>query len=407
MQTNFFTTNCSEQKTAPSLFDKDAIESKIKSLSLKEKIGQLFIVAATSNPDYANEAPTPKFPYNVKTEYIKMLIQNHHIGGIIFFRPSTPEKQVAATNEFQKLSNIPLFIALDAEWGLSMRLQETIKFPRNGAFEKVENTDLIYQLGKEIGRQLTLIGVHMNLAPVVDINNNPQNPVIGDRSFGDNPQLVTQKSIAYMQGLLDSGIIACAKHFPGHGDTTVDSHEDLPVINHTRDHLDAIELYPFKQLIEKQVPAIMTAHLAVPALEPNLQVPTSLSYNTTTNFLKNELGFKGLVITDGLGMQGVSKYYEPGHIELNAFLAGNDILLCPLDVPKASMLIENAITQGIISEQELDSRVMKIMLAKAWAFAQNPLALNPVYDQQQLHTPAAYLLQKNIYDACKLDIPTN
>jgi beta-glucosidase-like glycosyl hydrolase len=275
-----------------------------------------------------------------------------------------------------------------------MRLKNTVSFPRNAILGAQKDYDLVYEMSQEIGRQLASIGVHMNLAPVVDVNSNPRNPVIGSRSFGDNPHDVALNGIAFARGLHDAGILSCAKHFPGHGDTTTDSHVTLPVVNHPRERLDSIELAPFIELINHQIPAIMTAHLAVPALEPDITKPASLSRAVVTDLLKNELQFTGLVITDGLGMRGASDAYKPGELELQALLAGNDILLCPLDVPKAALLIEQAITDGHFAEQELNHRVEKILRAKAWAFNHHPESVNPVYDYKQLHTPHAYALQK-------------
>lgn len=363
-------------------------------MSLREKIGQLFILAAVADESRHKDFMVTA-PYNITTDYIKHIITTYRPGGIIFLGKGTTKHIVDATNMYQTLSTSPLLIALDAEWGLSMRLQDAVVFPRNTIVGEINDVDLTYQMAQEIGRQLTLIGVHCNLAPVVDVNNNPLNPIIATRSFGDNPELVAQHSIAYMRGLHDAGILSCAKHFPGHGDTTTDSHHDLPVIEHTRSRLDTIELYPFKELIKAGTPAIMTAHLCVPALEPT-RIPTSLSHTVVTDVLKNELGFTGLVITDGLGMKGVTQQYAPGDIELQAFLAGSDMLLCPVDMPKAVALIEQAIINDTVSEQELDARVIKILKAKQWAFSQHPASLHPVYDYEQLHTAHAYDLQKKL-----------
>lgn len=253
------------------------------------------------------------------------------------------------------------------------------------------------------------MGVHINFAPVADINTNPNNPVINHRSFGDNPENVSQKTAAFAQGLHDAGIIACAKHFPGHGDTDVDSHYDLPLIRHDIDRLHDIELTPFKHLIANHIPAIMTAHIAVPslrscelrragpALEKGTNIPASLSYNVVTGLLKKELGFTGLVVTDGLGMRGVTQQYEQGYVELNALLAGNDILLCPVDVPCAIDLIMHAIESKQFSEDELDARVLKILLAKEWVLKQNNKT-NMLYDHDSLHTQNAYNLKQTLYD---------
>ncbi len=367
-------------------------QKTLAQLTLTEKIGQLFMVAAisdtTQNPGFLEHTP-----YTMDGAYVKHLITNYHIGGIIFLGLSTAEKQYTLTQEFQQLSTIPLLIGQDLEWGLQMRLRDAIQFPYALTLGAIQDSDLIYQLGKEIGRQCRAIGVHINFAPVADINTNPRNPVINHRSFGDNPANVSRKTTAFARGLHDAGIIACAKHFPGHGDTDVDSHYDLPIIRHNRERLHAIELTPFKQLIAHNIPAIMTAHIAVPAFEKKTNIPASLSYNIVTGMLKNELGFDGLIITDGLGMQGVTKNYEPGYVELTALLAGNDILLCPVDVPRAIQLILHAIESAQISEKELDTRVLKILSAKEWVLTQK----NNTDLLHDLHTQDAYDLKKSLY----------
>jgi len=387
-----------ELRSRVGVYDMNWVESTLRAMTLQEKIGQLFIVAAVSDEDQKNIYDfMQRSPYTMDKAYVSRLITDYHVGGVIFLgNGSTPEKQIEVTGAFQKLSKTPLMIALDAEWGLSMRLKEVMVFPRNNVLGNLHDFELVYLMGKEVGRELALIGVHMNLAPVIDVNNNPDNPIIGTRSFGDDPDLVAQNGIAYMRGLTDAGILSCAKHFPGHGDTKSDSHLILPVISHDRDRLNQIELYPFVQLIKNGVPAIMTAHLAVPALELDVRIPTSFSYNCVINLLKNELQFSGLVITDGLGMAGAVMHCPLAELELRALLAGNDILLCPLDVPNAVERIEQAIYDGVFSEQELDKRVFKILCAKAWAFSNHPESLNPVYDYDQLHTPEACALQSRL-----------
>lgn len=342
-----------------------ASEKIIQSLTLRQKIGQLFIVAAASSFEQPGEVLSSqmiKSPYRMDKSYIESLIHKYHIGGICWLFRSTPEKQMALTKHYQNISELPLLIAQDCEWGLSMRLDNTIKFPKAGDLGKLRNKQLIYEMGKEIGMQCREIGVHMNLAPVVDVNSNPDNPVIGIRSFGDDPKQVAQCAALFAKGLQDGGVLSCAKHFPGHGDTSIDSHLDLPVIRHDRKRLEEVELYPFKKLIEAGVDAVMTAHLLVLAYD--LEKPATLSKNIITNLLRNQLNFSGLIITDGLGMRALTNYYKPGEIELNALLAGNDILLCPVDVPKAVELIEKAIKEGRIKEEEIDRRVFKILSIK-------------------------------------------
>ncbi len=344
-------------------------EKTLQSLTLRQKIGQLFMVATTSSFEQREEALASKLfacPYRMDHDYIEQLIKEYYIGGVIFLFKSAPEKQIDLTNRLQSMSSVPLLIGQDCEWGLSMRLYNTIEYPRNKFLGALHNTELVYRVGAQIGKQCKAIGVHINFSPVVDINNNPHNIVIGTRSFGDDPLIVTQCGLAMMQGLQDQQVMACAKHFPGHGDTSVDSHFDLPCINHDKKRFFELELVPFKKLIDAGIGGVMSAHLAIPAFEKELTRASSLSYAIVTQLLEKDLCFDGLKITDALGMQAITKQYKPGELELQAFLAGNDILLCPLDVPKAVALIEQAIVSGKISETELDKRVLKILKAKVW-----------------------------------------
>lgn len=375
----------------------DWAATTLAQLTLEEKIGQLFMVATVADQESGiNANPKVPLPYKVDHAYIEYLIREYHVGGIIFLGFATPEQQIKLTNYYQQMSQIPLLIGEDCEWGLSYHLLGTIIYPRNGALSRVGDEQLIYDLGREIGRQMKQIGVHINFAPVVDVNNNPNNPVIKDRSFGADKDQVARLGLLMMRGLQDAGIIATAKHFPGHGDTDVDSHHDLPVLNQPRQRLHELELFPFKKLIQEGVKAVMTAHLEIPAFDTTPHLPASLSRGITTDLLHHELGFKGLVITDGLGMAGVTKHHKPGELELKALLAGNDILLCPMDVPKAVELIKQAIADGQLTETELDAHVLKILQAKEWsgAHVRTPI----VYEQSALHTDYALNLQKKILE---------
>lgn len=355
------------------------IISNPEHLSLKEKIGQLFVVATVTNEE-KNATFMETQPYNLEQEYALDMIKNHHIGGIIFLGTSTPHEQMAVTNQFQKASEIPLLIAQDAEWGLSMRHKEgVVTYPRAmtlGALAD-EDDELIYEVGHEIGRHCKAIGVHYNAAPVVDVNNEPENPIINTRSFGEDPKKVSKKAALFMRGMQDVGIITSAKHFPGHGNTKEDSHVALPIVPHTRDELNKTELVPFKHLIDQGVDAIMTAHLAVPNLTEEPTIPATLSHNVITKLLREELKFDGLIVTDGLGMKGVTDQLKPGEPELNALLAGNDILLCPVDVPRAIELIEHAIKDGTISEAEIDEHVARVLRTKEKALNTQPIKYNP------------------------------
>lgn len=347
-------------------------EELLQTLSLKEKIGQLFMVAAVADEEIAKDIITSK-PYRMDKEYIEELICDYGIGGIIYLGKSDPEKQIMRTAHFQRLSTIPLLVGQDLEPGRigTSQLPDFFDFPSNKALGTIEDNDLIYQTGLVIGTLCKALGVHINFAPVVDVNNNPDNSIINDRSFGNNQELVVQKAIPFMYGSQDVGILACAKHFPGHGDTNVDSHLDLPFIGHDKERLYEIELYPFVKMINAGVACIMTAHLEIPAFEQQKNLPSSLSKNIVTDLLQKELGFKGLVITDSLHMYGVTKFFNPGEYELYALLAGNDILLCPFDVPLAIESIKKALEDGRLSQNQLDAHVLKILEAKEYVFLHN------------------------------------
>ena len=286
---------------------------------------------------------------------VDSLITKYKIGGLIFFQGGSV-KQAKLNNRFQSKSKIPMLIGIDAEWGLSMRVDSTYKFPFNMTLGAVKDLNLIEAVGKKMGAEAKRMGIHYTFSPVVDINTNPSNPIIGVRSFGEDKEDVTNKAIALMKGINSQGVFATAKHFPGHGDTSTDSHHTLPVINFTKFRLDEIELYPCKRMISEGLQSVMVAHLNVPVLEPNPATPSSLSKNIVTDLLKKELGFKGMIITDALNMKGASNAYKPGDIELAAFLAGNDILLMPENVPVAIETIKKAYKDTLFQKKDLQNR---------------------------------------------------
>ncbi|WP_070138320.1 glycoside hydrolase family 3 N-terminal domain-containing protein [Crocinitomix algicola] len=329
-------------------------DSVFHSLSPEERIAQLFMVAAYSSKDQNH------------VESIKTLVKDYKIGGLIFFKGS-PIKQAQLTNQYQSLSKTPLFIAIDGEWGLSMRLDSTVKYPRQMLLGAIQDENLVYRMGKDIAEQCKRMGIHINFAPVIDVNNNPANPVINNRSFGENKEKVTQLGLAYMKGMQDLNILACGKHFPGHGDTDMDSHKSLPTILHDYKRLDSLELYPFKKLTDQGLASMMVAHLSIPSLDPTKNQASTLSKKIVTDLLKDSLGFEGLVFTDALNMKGVSAYYQAGEIDVKAILAGNDVLLFPEAVPTGINAIKSAIANGQISQEEIDERCLKILRAKEWA----------------------------------------
>ena len=371
----------------------DWVESTLQSLSPDERIGQLFMVAAYSNKDAAHE------------QAIADLINRYKIGGLIFMQ-GTPQKQVNLTNYYQSLSSkVPLLIAIDGEWGLSMRLENTPVFPHQLTLGAIQDNRTIYEMGREIARQCKRMGIHINFAPVADVNINPRNPVIGDRSFGENVANVSEKAIAYIQGMEQNGIIACAKHFPGHGDTDKDSHSTLPVISHARSRLESVELQPFRQIIQRGVGAIMIAHLSVPALDntklkgaDDTTMPTTLSKKVVTQLLKNEMGFNGLVFTDALNMKGVSSHFDPGMVDVKALLAGNDVLLFSQDVGVAISEIKKAIQRGEITQDDIDNRVRKLLKAKMRVGLNNYQPTSTQNLQADLETPQTTLNQIHTYE---------
>lgn len=320
-------------------------------MTLKEKVGQLYMVQVMSNQDA-----------DTKKQVVK-LINDYKIGGIIYSNGG-PVKQAKLNNELQALSKLPLLVGMDAEWGLSMRLDSTYAFPWNMTLGAIENNKLIEQTGKHIGEHCKRIGVHFNFAPVVDINTNPKNPIIGNRSFGEDRDNVTEKALAFMKGMQGAGVLANAKHFPGHGDTAQDSHKTLPTITFDEKRIDSIELYPYKKLIKDGLSSVMVAHLNVPSLEAREGYPSSLSHHIVTDILKERMKFNGLIFTDALTMKGAADFDETGDIDLAAFKAGNDVMLMSEDVAKGISKIVKACNEGDITEERLAHSVKKVLQAK-------------------------------------------
>ncbi len=361
------------------------VDSVFNSLSAEEKIAQLMVVRA-------NEPGKDYFPY------IEKYISDYNIGGVCFFR-NHPTTQARATNRWQAMARTPLLVSMDAEWGLGMRLDSTTVFPYQMTLGAIQDNGLIYQMGAVIAGQCRRLGIHMNFAPVVDINSNPANPVIGVRSFGQDRENVMLKGLAYMQGLQEQGIIATAKHFPGHGDTETDSHKDLPLITHSPERLDSIELYPFRQLIRNGLGGIMIAHLYIPAYEKAENLASTLSPAIVSGLLKDEMGFGGLVVTDALDMKGVTKYHKPGDIEVMALLAGNDILLLPADVPKAIKAIKKSVDDGTLGMAVIDERCRKVLAAKYRAGLHTMKAVETQNLSDDLESPRAKALNRLLYES--------
>ena len=358
-------------------------DSIMTTLSEQERIAQLFMVAA-----YSNKGEDHK-------QQITNLVQQYKIGGVMFLQGG-PVRQAQLTNYYQSKSKTPLMIAIDGEWGVAMRLDSSLRFPWQMTLGAIEDEKLIYEMGVEVARQCKLLGIHINFAPVVDVNSNPENPIINNRSFGENPQKVGRMGVAYMKGMQDNNVLACAKHFPGHGDTDSDSHKTLPTVNQLKQQLEQVELLPFKMLIENGLGSVMVAHLHIPSLDDTKDLAVSLSPKVVNGLLKKEMGFTGLAITDALNMKGVSQFYAPAEVDLKALLAGNDVLLFAEDVPKAIEEIQKAIKQKKISQAEIDARCHKILMAKQWmGLAQyTPTDLSLI--KNQIITTETKLLDKKL-----------
>jgi beta-glucosidase-like glycosyl hydrolase/CubicO group peptidase (beta-lactamase class C family) len=359
-------------------------DSVLATLSPAQRIAQMFMVSSWSNKD------------SVHIREIEKLIEDWGIGGVIFFQGG-PLRQALLTNDYQRRSKVPLLIGIDGEWGLSMRLDSTVRFPRQMTLSAMRNDSLIYRMGQEIGRQLNRLGIHINFAPDADVNNNAANPVIGSRSFSDDPDLVARRAMLYLRALQASHILGNAKHFPGHGDVDADSHLTLPLLAKSRQALDSTELKPFRRLMADGLASVMVAHLSVPALDSTPALPSTLSRPIVTGLLQEQLGFKGLIFTDALNMKGVAACFRPGELELAAFQAGNDIFLCAEDVRKGVETILAAVNDSVIPQAEVDRRVRKILMAKYWCgLAQRP-EVDTANLMQDLQSPEALALQFDLF----------
>ncbi len=359
-------------------------DSLLATMTLDEKIGQLFMVATFSN---RNEQEYRK---------IEDQIRKFNLGGLIFFQ-GTPVQQAVLTNRYQAASRIPLMIGIDGEWGLGMRLDDAVSFPKQITLGATQDPAIVERMGYEIGLQCRRLGIHINFAPVVDINSNPQNPVINFRSFGQSKENVSQLAKAYAKGLKRAGVMACAKHFPGHGDTDADSHYALPVLDHSRRHLEEHEMYPFRELIADSIAGIMTGHLYVPNLDNAVNMPASVSKRVIKEQLHEKMKFEGLTFTDALNMKGLTRYYPTGQAEVMAFEAGNDILLQTGNVETAFNKLREKFTDNTLSAEDLDKRVLKILKAKYWAGLYKYKPLDYARIQSDLNTPASSDIKREIF----------
>lgn len=362
------------------------VDSVFHKMNRRQKIAQLFFVRAHTNLGKAYE------------DSVGRVVRRERIGGLVFFQGG-PGRQAILTNKYQALARTPLLIASDGEWGLGMRLDSTISYPYQMALGAVQNKELIYQMGIEVAKDFKRIGLQMNLAPDVDINNNPKNPIINYRSFGENKYNVATKAAVYMKGMQDGGLLVSIKHFPGHGDTDVDSHYDLPQLNFTKARLDSLEIYPFRELIKEGAAGVMIAHMNIPSLDNTPNIPSTLSRPIVTGILKKELGFRGLVVSDAMEMKGVVKNFKDGEADVMGVIAGNDILELSENSARAIKLVRKAVRDQRISMGQIDSSVKKILVAKYWAGLSKKDTVNELNVQAEVNRPESILLRQQLANA--------
>ena len=374
-------------KNAPKNLEQKAekyADSLYQQLSLDEKIGQLYIVALYNNRG------------EEEIQKIRNLVEKEKIGGLILMQDNA-EKHIQLLNEFQGKSKVKMMIGIDGEWGLFQRFPAAHKFPWAMTLGAIQDNSLIYEMTSKIAEDCKRMGIYWDFAPVVDVNTNPANPIIGNRSFGSDINNVIAKGLAYAQGLQDNGVLASMKHFPGHGDTDTDSHLDLPVVSHNLERLNAVELAPFKALLDKKIGGVMVAHLYVPALEKQSGIPASVSYAIITNLLTKSYQYNGLIITDALNMNAVAKKFPAGELDLRAFKAGNDIMLFSQDVPNGKALIKVAIEKGEITENRLAESVKKILKTKYLLGLQNLKSINSENINEDLNNVSHAELSEKLY----------
>ena len=362
------------------------VDSVFESLTPDQRIAQLIWVNAEADD---------QVDWQLR---VADLIQKYDLGGVIFFT-GDPDLQVRLTNLYQSVARTPLFIAMDAEWGVGMRLPGVMSFPYNMMMGASGNPELIRQTASEMVRQMKRLGVQVSLGPVADINTQPLNPIIGMRSFGESPERVTDCSMAYMQGLQKEHILAVAKHFPGHGDTRQDSHLTLPQVPYSRERLDSVELAPFRALTRAGIAGIMTAHLNVPALDPQNGIPASLSAKIINGILRNEWNYQGLVVTDAMNMGGARSYGKPGELEVKALKAGNDIVEFPKDVEVTIQAIKRALDNKELSWDEINQKCRRVLAAKLWAGLDHLKPADPHHLMDDLNAPHTELVKRKVIEA--------
>jgi beta-N-acetylhexosaminidase len=379
-----FSFQSAHSQTVPSFLKANPrwVDSVFNALTPDQRIAQLIMVAGFSNRSKGYE------------DSLMALIQTYQIGGAVFFQGG-PIRQARLVNRLQTVVKVPMLIAIDGEWGLGMRLDSTVRFPYQMTLGAIQGRDdLIYKMGAAVARQSKRMGIHINFAPVADVNNNPNNPVINFRSFGEDKESVARKALAYMNGMQDNGLLTSLKHFPGHGDTGTDSHYDLPLITKNRQQLDELELFPFRKLIDAGASGVMIAHLNIPALDSTPNLPSTLSRRVVSDLLKNELGFGGLVFSDAMNMKGVTKYFPSGIADRMGIEAGMDVLEYTLDIPRAIAEIKQAIADGRLLQTDIDARCRKVLAAKAWVGLDRYKPVNLMNLIRELNEPESNLINR-------------
>ena len=362
------------------------VDSVFRKLNRKKKVAQLFFVRAHTNRGLAYEDSVAK------------IIKKEQVGGLVFFQGG-PVRQADLINRYQQLAKVPLLIAMDGEWGVGMRLDSTVSYPYQMTLGAIQDNRLIYKMGQQVAYDFKRLGMQMNFGPDMDVNNNPNNPVINYRSFGDNKYNVAAKGIAYLKGMQDAGLLTTAKHFPGHGDTNVDSHLDLPLLPFSRERLDTLEEYPFREAIKAGISGVMIAHMNIPALDSTKKLPSTLSRPIITGVLKDSLGFKGLVVSDAMEMKAVVKYFPNGDADVQAFLAGNDIIELSENSKRAVRMIKKTVRKHKIEKDEFEARVKKVLAAKYWVGLNHyqPVLIHNL--AEDLNRPATQQLIQQLSDA--------
>ncbi len=360
------------------------VDKTYKRLSQDEKLGQLFIVAL-----YTNRGES-------EIDKVRNIVSNDKIGGLILMQDDAA-REIKLVNEFQQKSKVPLMIGMDAEWGVFQRIPTAHKYPWAMTLGAIQDKSLIEQMAAKIAEDCHRMGINWDFAPVVDVNTNPNNPIIGNRSFGSEVSNVVSSALSYSNGLQNNNILAAIKHFPGHGDTNTDSHLDLPVVSHNLERLNSVEIAPFKALMDKGIGGVMVAHLYVPALESGKGIPASVSKNIITGLLKDQLGYKGLIITDALNMGAVANKYKPGELDAMAFKAGNDIMLFSQGVAEGKKLIQKAIDNGEIPQARVEESVKKILLTKYFLGLDQYQPKNPENINSDLNNDSHKTLVQNLY----------